>query len=234
MKKIILTTLIVVGVLSVNAQQLLTPTNTFSHRKTAYITLIDGTEIQGTIDDIDRKKGMIVFISIIDGNGKTHNLKPEKVNHMYLPPSGLDKLQKTSDLFGNVQKWYDDKLNQDLLSNRYVYFELSNVKLKKENRKLLMQLLNPSFSKVVKVYYDPFASESGSFALGGLKVVGGISKSYFIAKGNKAAFKLKKKNYANEFIPLWKSCNAVIEKYQKPKWRDLTYHIIAYSDCSVL
>ena len=40
----------------ISAQQLLSPSFTYSHSKTAYITLTDGTEITGTIKDIDRKK----------------------------------------------------------------------------------------------------------------------------------------------------------------------------------
>ena len=55
---------------NVLAQQLRSPTNTFSHQKMAYITLVDGTEVEGTIDDVDRKKGLIEFIKIIDASGK--------------------------------------------------------------------------------------------------------------------------------------------------------------------
>ena len=38
-------------------QDLLSPSFGFSKKKTAYITLVDGSEINGTIKDIDRKKG---------------------------------------------------------------------------------------------------------------------------------------------------------------------------------
>ena len=57
MKKqaLLLVALFLVSV-SVQAQNLLSPSFTFSHKKTSYITLLDGTEIEGTIKDLDREK----------------------------------------------------------------------------------------------------------------------------------------------------------------------------------
>ena len=51
-------------------QEFLQPSDAFSHKEITYINLADGTELQGTIDDIDRKKGLIEEIVIKDGNGK--------------------------------------------------------------------------------------------------------------------------------------------------------------------
>ena len=216
---------------SLNGQQLLSPSYTFSRNKTSYITLTDGSEINGTIKDIDRKKGLIKFIKIKDGAGKKHKLKPEDVKFMYLPPSGLDKYSKATGLLFDAQKWNDEKLNQDLLNQGHIYFELADVKIKKKNRQLLMQLLNPSFSKVIKIYHDPFAKQTASLEVGGVNVVGGDAKSYYIAKGNKPAFRLKKKNYKKEFVPLWGSCQNIIEEFNNQKWSDLVKHVIAYSEC---
>ena len=42
---------------TLNAQGFLPGFDRFSSKKIAYITLSDGTEIEGTIEDIDRKKG---------------------------------------------------------------------------------------------------------------------------------------------------------------------------------
>ena len=117
------------------AQELLSPSFSFSHKKTAYITLLDGTEIKGNIKDIDRKKGLIDFIKLKDGSGKKHKLNPDKIKHMYLPPSGVDKLGKALDFVTDVQKWQDEKLEQDLLNQGYIYFESTDVKIKKKNRR---------------------------------------------------------------------------------------------------
>ena len=150
---------------------------------------------------------------------------------MYLPPSGLDKLMKTNEFLTNSRKWTDQKLNEDFLNKGYIYFELADVKLKKKNRKLLMQLLNPTFSGKIKVYHDPFAKETMSLGIGPVDVVGGIAKSYYIAKGDAPAFRLKKKDYGKEFVPLWNKCQKVINDFPQKKWSKLTQHVITYSEC---
>ncbi|WP_010523062.1 hypothetical protein [Aquimarina agarivorans] len=115
-----------------SAQDFLSPSFTFSHKKTSYITLADGSEIEGIIKDIDRKKGLIEYIKIQDGSKKKHKLKPEQVKFMYLPPSGFDKLSKLTNFLTDTQKWNDEKLNQDFLNKGYVYFELADVLIKKK------------------------------------------------------------------------------------------------------
>ena len=95
-----------------------------------------------------------------------------------------------------------------------------------------MQLLNPSFSKNIKVYHDPLAKKSMSIGVGSLTLAGGNEKSYYIAKGKEAAFRLKKKNYYEEFNALWSSCPNLIKDFPLKKWNDLTKHVIANSKCN--
>lgn len=215
-----------------NAQQLLSPSFSFSRKKTSYITLKSGKEINGTIKNIDRTEGLIHYVKIKDGSGKKHKLKAEDISFMYLLPSGIDNLIKAVDFLTDAQKWNDEKLEQDLLNQGYVYFELADVKVKKKKKKLLMQLLNPTFSKVVKVYNDPLAKETMSAGIGGIKLVGGYAKSYYVAKGNAPAFKLKKKDYKKEFKPMWGKCKKITKDYPKVKWSDFVNHVITYSECN--
>lgn len=213
------------------AQELLTPSFTFSHKKPSYITLTDGNVIEGEIKDLDRKKGLIEEIKIKDTNGKKHKLEPSEVKYMYLPPSGLSNLSKKMDFVHNASKWTNDKLNQDFLNNGYVYFETVDVKVKKKTRTLLMQLLNPDFSKIVKVYHDPYAKETASLGIGGVKVAGGIAKSYYLLTDNdKVAYKIEKKEYKDSFSKMWSDC-ANLAKAEDKKWSDLTKHVITYTEC---
>ena len=230
-KKHFMLFLMLAFIAKVGAQELLSPSFSYSHKKTAYITLTDGTEIKGTLKDVDRKKGLITDIKIKDGDGKKHKLDADDIKYMYLPPSGLDKLSKALDAMYDVQKWNDEKMDQDLLNQGYVYFENSNVKIKKKERVLLMQLLNPTFSKKVKVYHDPMAKQTMSIGVGSLTLAGGNAKSYFIKTGKGAAFKLKKKDYKKEFMPLWSKCKAVKQKFKTIKWNELTQHVITFTEC---
>ena len=216
---------------TMTAQELVAPSYGFSHSETAYITLADGTEINGTIKDIDRDEGVIEFIKLQDGAGKKHKLKPEDIKFMYLPPSGLDNLGKKLNFASDFKKWNDEKLNQTYLNDGYAYFETTDVKIKKKNSKLLMQLLNPSFSKEFRIYCDPYAKKTTGLGVGGVNFVGGDIKSFYVAKKNEPAFLLKKKDYKKEFLPLWKSCEKVIAENPEPKWTDLTKHAVTYSEC---
>ncbi|MEO9871028.1 hypothetical protein [Ekhidna sp.] len=220
---------------STMAQELQTPSTSFSHKKKAYLTLSDGTEIIGNINDIDRKKGIIKAIKVTDGAGEKRKLLPADISYMYLPPSGLDKLGNAINTVNSVQKWKQSKLDEDLLNQGLVYFEQANVKIKKKTMTLLAQLLNPSFSAKVKIYHDPLAKETASLGVGGLKVTGGIAKSYYVQKeGDVAAFKFDKGGYKKEFSYFW-NCDALDQQFssgEEKAWRNLGKHAASYTtDC---
>lgn len=217
--------------IGMQAQDLLTPSTSFSHKKTAYLTLVDGTEVTGTIKDIDRKKGLIESIKIKDEKGKKREYKPEEVQFMYLPPSGLDKMSKVTGFMFDAQKWNDDKMNEDFLNQGLVYFELADVTVKKKDRKLMMQLLNPGFSKFVQIYHDPFAKETMGLGVAGVKVAGGHAKSYYVSKENGLATRMKKKDYKEQFDGLWGDCDKIAKDYPEIRWKDLVKHTISYSEC---
>ncbi|WP_282035952.1 hypothetical protein [Saccharicrinis aurantiacus] len=211
-------------------EMLLSPSVAFSHKKLAYVTLNDGTEVKGNITDLDRKKGLIEQVKIKDGSGKKHKMKPDDIKHMYLPPSGLTKLSKAYDVVFDSKKWNNQRLNQDLINQGYAYFEQTDVKIKKKTNMLLVQLLNPSFCENISVYHDPKAKETKSLGVGGINVAGGIAKSYYLKKNSdNAAYKLTKKDYQKQFTMFWSDNSKIAESYPDGKWRDLTEHIHLYN-----
>ena len=184
------------------------------------------------MDDLNRKKGLISQVKIKDESGKLYKLTPDKIKYMYLAPSGLDKVGKALDVLTDATKWNDEKLDQDLIKQGYVYIEQSEVMLKKKKMVLLMQLLNPTSSKEVKIYHDPLAKETASVGIGGINVAGGDAKSYFVKKGNGVAVKLEKKDYKKSFKELWGDCADMMSKYgDNPKWLDLAKHALEYCEC---
>ncbi len=219
-------------VIGLQAQSLESPSFTYSHKKVSYITLKDGSTVEGYIKSVSRSKGLIDEIKIETQKGKKVKYKPEDVKFMYLPPSGMDKLAGALDVIYDAQQWVDDTMDSDLLKDGYVYFENAMVQVKKKKSELLMQLLNPGFSKDVKVYHDPLAKESASLGVGGIAVAGGDAKSYYVSKDGATAVKLTKKEYKKtEFAAMWKGCKAITAKFDDVKWTDLTQHILAYSEC---
>lgn len=212
-----------------HAQQLLTPSVSFSTKKPAYITLKDGTEIKGTAK-IGMKKMQIASVTVDDG-AKKRTFAAKDIKYMYLPPSGLDKLAKAQSFLKDAQKWNNEKLNSDFLNQGYVYFENTDVKIKKKTYTMMMQLLNPDFSKSVKVYNDPKAKETASLGVAGVNVAGGNAKSYYVKKeGEPIAYLLTKNDYKKEFSLFWKGCDDLKKVASNAQWTDLPKHIIIYTE----
>lgn len=213
-------------------QEFLDGAFTFSSKKESYIMLRDGKEIVGFIDDIDRKKGLIEEITIKDMDKKKIKLKPEEVKHMYIAPSGWDKMAKGLDIMNDATKWDDDKsAHAEHIKNGYVFFETTEVMIKKEKMTLLLQLVNPGFAKGIKVYFDPLARETTSFGVGGITVAGGKAKSYYFKKGDGVAYKMEKKNYEDEFANLYGDCADLGKEFAKEQgWGKVEKHVFFYSE----
>lgn len=213
-------------------QDFLDGASTFSSNKESYITLKDGKELIGFIDDIDRKKGLIEEITIIDAEKKKIKLKPEDVKHMYIAPSGFDKLARADRLLSNATKWDDDKsAHASHIKEGYVYFETVDVMIKKKQMTLLLQLLNPGFARNIKVYFDPLAGETASIGFGGITVAGGDAKSYYFKKGDNVAFRMHKKNYDEEFDNLYGDCPELKKTFAKDMgWSRVEKHVFHHSE----
>jgi hypothetical protein len=207
--------------------------DTFSGSKTAYVNLLDGSKVEGTVEDLDRKKGLIEEITIKDGAGKKIKLQPAQIKDMYLPPSNYAKLNTGLDRATEVSSWSDDDINNQYINEGYAYFENSKVFVGKKEQVMMLQLLNPATSKGIKVYQDPLARETMGVGIAGIDVVGGEEKSYYVKVGDATAFRLFKKDYKSEFKNIFKDCKAVLDGVKSPDWSDFDKHVATYSkDCA--
>lgn len=194
------------------------------------ITLNDGTEIKGLIKGIKIKKGLIKSLKVQKGE-EWITLKSSDIKHMYAAPTGFEKLAKKISYITDADKWGSPDVKADYLDMGYGYFEQSMVQIKKKQKALLVQLLNPSFCKRVKIYADPFAEETMGVGIGPVEV-GSYEKSYYIKlSGENVAYLLKKKQYKGDFATIWKGCASLNGKYDKIKWKDFVQHIIDFTEC---
>ncbi len=209
------------------AQKFIGGSMTFSKKKTCYITLNNGETVEGIMQDLDRKKGNIEEITIKKtGSKKKTKYEPSDIKHMYLKPSGFDKLGKAYAFLNDARLWEGNDLDSEKIKDGYVYFEQTEVKIKKKTMTLLMQLVNPSFEEKIRVYFDPYAKQSMSVGVGPVKA-GGLAKSYYVKKGKKAAFKLEKKNYKDEKSGLFGKCDV------SKDWSDFQESVYKHAkDCN--
>ena len=198
----------------------------FSHSKPSYLTLNDGTKIEGEIDRLDRKRNNISGIRM-EINGEKKLFAPEEVKEMYLPAHSLNKFSLKMESATNTSKDYD----LEMINDGYGYFENTEVMLGKKVQTLMMQLVNPGFSDKIKVYFDPMAMETMKVGVGPISA-GGIDRSYYIKVGDEPAYKLSKANYDDLFKELYADCPALVEEIGKsPTWKELPEHMFKHASC---
>ncbi|MCY7356918.1 MAG: hypothetical protein LH609_05510 [Rudanella sp.] len=58
-----------------------------------------------------------------------------------------------------------------------------NEKLDEPKREVLVQLVNPGFESRIRVYDDPFATETMGVGFVGVQLTGGMDKSFYLRAG---------------------------------------------------
>ena len=211
------------------AQKFDVPLTTCSQKKVSYLTLDDGTQLEGQMKDLGFKKGLIDKMKFEPVDGKKVKLKPASIKHMYLPPSGFEKLTKAMDLAFDVEAWNSRDIDGETISKGYVYYEKTDVMIGKKKTTLMMQLLNTSFADGIRIYNDPFAKETASVGIGDLELAGGDAKSYYIKKGNNTAYRLYKKHYLEEFYKVFSDCPSLLKVPGGGRWENIESHVHTYS-----
>lgn len=236
MKKPVLSAVLAfgIGILCAQSQDFIPAYDRFSGKEPSYIMLEDGSKVEGTLEDLDRRKGLIEEVTIKDANGKKIKLKPEQIKSMYLMPSGYSKLSTNMDVGTKVQKWDAKYIDSDIIKKGYAYFEKAKIVIKKEPEMLLMQLLNPGFNTKIKVFHDPFAAETMRVGIGGFTMAGGDDKSYYVQVGDQVGRKVKKKEYDDLYKEFFGGCPALVKKIsEKIRWTEFPKHVYEFTfDCN--
>lgn len=202
----------------------------FSKKKTSYLTLASGEEIEGNIKKIIRKKGNIKSINITLPDGSVGEYTPDQIQNAFLPRSGFEKFVNSIDDAYNVTTWEEDSPEGERIKDGYAYMQTEEVLVKKKKMMLLMQVVNPHFNKAITVYHDPMARETASVGVGGFTVAGGIDKSYYIKKnGDDTVVRLKKKDYDEEYEGFFGDCDIKPEDSRRIKWSDFAEHVFIYT-----
>lgn len=214
----------------IQAQDFLPAYDRFSGKEPVYITLEDGTQLVGTLEGVNRKKNQIESVSFKDSVGNPKKFSADEIKSAYLRPSDYSKMMTDVMNVEKVQTWDNTYIRNDLIAQGYCYFEKAKVDIKGETSTLLLQLLNPGFSSKIKVFYDPYASETGGIGYAGLKLTGGEDKSYYVQVGDKVARKTKKKDYDSLYKEFYSGCSELLQKLEKDhKWSDFAKHIYAFT-----
>ena len=204
-----------------SAQQFLPPVERFSSKKPGYLVLKTGERLDFLLDDLDRKKGLIIRVEGKTTDGKKFKYEADEIQELALSPSDFAKMAAFSESTRSVAKIQRSKTNE--AGRELVLF--FNERLDDQKREALLQLVNPGFESQIRVYDDPFAAETTGVGIGGFQLTGGMDKSFYVKSGGRV-IRLKKRNYDEMFRPLFDKCEPVMTKYGKNfAWRDFCYHV---------
>jgi hypothetical protein len=177
------------------------------------------------LDDLDRKKSLITNVAGKTLDGKKFEYDADQIKELYLVPSDMAKLGGAMKATCSVLKASRTDL-QELNRDHVQFFQQ---KVEDQKKTTLLQLLNPDFQSKMRVFDNPWASETMGVGFGGVQLTGGIAKSYY-AEFNGKTVKIYKRNYEELFAELFANCPAVLEKYKGASWRDLPEHLNTYED----
>ncbi|WP_430906305.1 hypothetical protein [Maribacter sp. 2-571] len=210
--------------------------SSYSRKKPAYITLKDGTKIEGDIKDVDRKKGQIERLKIIENGKKKVKIEATEIADLYMAPSGFDQFNKQATYFNDATKWGKSDASKHISKGYTMYTnQMVSLKNKKKPTEYLMQVINPKYSQKIEVYADPWAKQTASIGVGSLKLAGGIAKSYYIKKGDEKVLWLTKKDFDEHFESLFMDNEKFKAKYadHKFKWSLLGVYVLDYTEFSM-
>ncbi|RYM33571.1 hypothetical protein ERX46_11580 [Brumimicrobium glaciale] len=214
-----------------NAQSFTNGMDGFSKKKPAKVTLNDGTEVNGLISKLKRKKGNFVSITIENGGAKVAYAAKD-IKQMYLAPSGLQKMGSGLEKATDVNRWNKSDLDPALIKDGYAFFETTKFKKKKKEFTGMLQLVNTTSAGDIRIYFDPLAKSGASASIGGINVAGGLDKSYYIKNGDEAAIYTDKSEYKKNGSTLYGDCQEAIDAFNNSKstWKEFPIHVQTYFD----
>ncbi|MCF2221619.1 hypothetical protein H9Q08_20330 [Chryseobacterium sp. PS-8] len=210
--------------------------NAPSVKKTSTVILKDGTTHKGFCSKTDTKKGQIFEVTLKDSISKKQSVfVADNISEMYLYPNEAEKVGKVFKYMGNIRNYQTKKLKNSTTKDR-IHFVNQTVSLKnkKDDKEFLMQVINPEFDDIISVYHDPRAKETGGFSvMGSPQLGGGVTKSYYVKKGDKVMW-LHKDDFEDNYDFLFGDNPEFMKKYPKNsvEWDYFSFLVYQYTEMS--
>ena len=192
------------------------------------VKLASGDEVKGVLKSASLINGYLSGFSVRLENGEKAKFKPADIEKLSIKASKLAKLTMMAESTGSIKEMTNT--NFDEIVNRQYIVYLTAMRANNAGKLRLMQLLNPGFDSKIQVYADPNAKETKGIGMGGIKVTGGVEKSYLFVENNEKAVLVKKGKYKKSFDELYANCPKMLSVFEgeKTKWNDAAGHVFAY------
>ncbi len=203
--------------------QFVTPLTTISG--SAEVTTADGKTYTGKLKNAMFGTTGIMSFKLKDDAGNDTKFKAADVEQLKLKVDGLAKLEIVSEQSSNISKLANSNF-KEVVDRKYIYWQ--RVKHHAKDKYYLLQLLNPGFDDLLKVYDLP-NSKSGESSVGGIAVSGNDATAYYVIKNGKTLKITKKKYKKQDFKMLFEDCPQIIEN-NEPDFKAFAGHVFFYNE----
>lgn len=194
----------------------------------ATIVLQNGDTLSGKLTSASLINSYLKNVTLKLEDGSKRKLDAVEMKNMKVKASSLAKMammnESANSIFRTIKTDFNSTVNRE-----YIFFEQA-LRATKKDKPAMMQLLNPGFDHVIKVYADPNANETGGLQIEGIAITGGADKSYLFVKNNEKVVIVKKGSYKRNFDELYVDCPDMITAFEgdKTKFKDIAGHVFVY------
>jgi hypothetical protein len=229
MKKVLTGFTLAIGLgIQVFAQGFLTPVSQIPPKNEAYVVLFDGSRIEGTVKAYSMTNDILKSVNFEDSQGNKHKWKAAEMKELVIKTNAFSKMDMISENSESIRKMVKADFSQ-VAKREYIVYEQALLP-GKGHKYGLLQLLNPGFDSRVKVYQDPSARETQGVSTNGIRLSGGIDRSYLVVKDGTRADMIRKGAYKQQFLELFGDCGEMLTAFggEKTKFRDFADHVFVY------
>lgn len=213
---------ILLTTISIKAQ-FVTPLTTISGP--AEVTTVDGKTYTGKLKNAMFGSNGIMSFKLKDDEGHDTKFKAVDVAQLKLKIDGLAKIEMVVEQSSNISKLANSNF-KEVVDREYIYWQ--RVKSPDKDKYYLLQLLNPGFDDLLKVYDLP-NSKSAETSVGGVAVSGNTATAYYVVKNGKTLKITKKKYKKQDFKLLFEDCPQIIEN-NEPDFKAFAEHVFFYNE----
>jgi hypothetical protein len=194
----------------------------------ATVMLQNGDSVNGKLTSASLANNYLKSITVKTADGSKRKLDASEILTLKVKASALAKMammnESANSIFRTVKTDFKAIINRE-----YIIFEQA-LRATKKDKPALMQLLNPGFDHVIKVYADPNTTETSGLQSENITITGGADKSYLFVRGNEKVVFVRKRNYRKNFDELYADCPDMVAAFEgdKVQFKDVAGHVFLY------
>lgn len=194
----------------------------------ATVILQSGDTLSGKLSSASLMNNYLKNVTLKLSDGSKRKLDAAEMKTLTVKVSVLAKMAMMNESANSIVRAAKTDFNS-IINREYIVFEQA-LRATKKDKPAMMQLLNPGFDHVIKVYADPNANETNGFQSENIAITGGADRSYLFVKNGEKVVIVKKISYRKNFDELYGDCAEIIAAYEgdKTKFKDIAEHVFVY------